>query len=211
MNQHESDSDRSVATTMRSVMVKGICLSTDHRGSLLRTLRQANCQCLDCSGLRVMLGPPPGTHRQNQLTLPECTVLVSTLISLGCREESGFDGFDEASGFDFRDRALDSAGTICWQMGDAFHFQCRDFPAHLLHTVSQNHANLRDVIEAKRLLLWFHRELDQLSSIRMRVTQFEFDAELCGLAGIVFNENTRLSIRSSASAAVAEWRKQGLC
>jgi hypothetical protein len=206
MNQHGPDSDRSISQTMRTVVVKGICLSTDHRVAVLRTLRQANCQCLECSGLRAKLGPP-GVHRQDQLSLPECTVLVSTLISLGCREEAGF---DEASGFDFRDRALDSAGTICWQMGDAFHFQCRDFPAHLLHTVSQNHSHLRDVIEAKRLLLWFHHNLDQMTPIRMRVTHFEFDAELCGLAGVVFNESTQRAVYQAAENAVAGWRKQGL-
>lgn len=201
MNQHGHDSNCSAAQALRSVVVKGIQLAQDQRESVLQLLRQHSCLCVECSSLRVKLDRPC-VKRQNELGLPECTVLVNSLITIGCAEAS----YDVV----FRDRALDSAGTICWQMGDAFHLQCRDFPAHLLHTVSQNHSRLRDVIEAKRLLLWFHRDLDQMTPMKMRVTHFEFDAELCGLAGVVFNDSTRLAVRQAAEKAVAGWRKQGL-
>ncbi len=166
---HPKPSNPELDRQMRSIELARLKFSLQQKATVLNQL--VTCHCTDCVAIRIKFASPNFV-----LTVPEASAIIVALINSGT------------------DESLDLAGTICWATGEAIGARV-DLNPKLIHTLDQSHARLRSMIEAKRLLLWFHEELHKVTKSTVLVTSFPIHTD----DGIIrFDKDLRLRVKQAA-------------
>lgn len=170
MNHPQNENtDQLFNQQIRTIVLPAIKISLELKGLVLHHV--GLCTCADCVGIRAKMA-----MTECVFTIPESAQVIYALAQADT------------------DASLDLAGTICYASGEAF--GCRvDLHPRVMHKLEQAHAYLRTVIEAKRLLLWFHQELHKVASSTVRVAAFPLHTE----DGIIrFDKDTRMRVKAAA-------------
>lgn len=170
MNHPQNENtDQLFSQQVRTIVLPTIKISLELKACILNHV--GLCTCADCVGIRAKMA-----MTECVLTIPESAVAIVALINADT------------------DASLDLAGTICYASGEAF--GCRvDLHARVMHKLEQAHTHLRNCIEAKRLLLWFHEELHKVTISSVRVAAFPLHSD----DGIIrFDKDTRMRVKAAA-------------